>query len=155
MTTSECQCGLAAEPHPGPTHRYIVSSPECWRTFESVLAREYEDLALFQSVHQLTVDTYAAQHPIDQPAKSLTVHLVALHAALDLGRDVGHVQRLMRRVIERGDYPDLEPPAGPAGVTVADVTERDHEAAVRRWSEAVWEIWGPHRSAIASLAEAA
>ena len=55
-------CGALVPDTPGPTHRYIGASPQCWALFGEVLAREYSDFR-YASVHQLTVDSYAAQHP--------------------------------------------------------------------------------------------
>ena len=60
---SRCQgCGLVLPVRTGPTHPYIGACPACWALFGDVLAREYGDPAYFRP-HQVTVDTYAVQHP--------------------------------------------------------------------------------------------
>jgi hypothetical protein len=64
----------------GPVHRYLESSPGCWRLYGEVLAREYSDLA-FWAAHRLTVDSYAVQHPgrsSPQTIQSVCVHLLSL-----------------------------------------------------------------------------
>src|SRR5215467_14647334 len=57
-------CGLAMPKRLEATgHEYINASPECWSVYTEVLEAEYSNPLLFAQVHQLTVDTYAAQHP--------------------------------------------------------------------------------------------
>ena len=43
-------------------HPYIGASAECWALYGELLAREFQSPAYFR-VHQLTVDSYAEQHP--------------------------------------------------------------------------------------------
>jgi hypothetical protein len=55
----------------------MESSPGCWQIYGEVLAREYSDAA-FRSIHRLTVDSYAVQHPgqpTAQSIQSVCVHL--------------------------------------------------------------------------------
>ena len=64
----------------GPVHAYMKSSPGCWAAYGNLLAMEYENSSLFQ-VHQLTVDSYAIQHPggqDSQSVKSVGFHLARL-----------------------------------------------------------------------------
>jgi len=64
------------------THAYLDASPGCWARYGEVLAREYSDPKYF-SVHALTVDAYALQHPGQASPKttnSLNLHLASLYA---------------------------------------------------------------------------
>ncbi|MEJ7785608.1 MAG: DUF5946 family protein [Solirubrobacteraceae bacterium] len=46
----------------GPTHPYMPLLAGVLKRFGEILAREFGDPAFF-AVHQVTVDTYAVQHP--------------------------------------------------------------------------------------------
>lgn len=158
MQTTCIGCGITLPEAGGPTHRYIVSSPECWNLFGRVLAREYENPVLFGAVHQLTVDTYAVQHPVDHPPKSLVSHLVSLYTTMELG--LGQFDgraALLRFVNSRSEFPHLDPPADLGPVTVLDVanagTQEEHIDAVRRWARQVWGAWSHQHGLIASLAK--
>jgi hypothetical protein len=122
-----------------------------------VLAREYQDALLFGAVHQLTVDTYAAQHPVDQPAKSLVSHLVSLHTIVAEGSDqVAGRNALLRFVSGRKEFPALSPPTELGPLTVLDVANAEsfdaHVDVVRRWARQIWDAWFHHHDLIASLA---
>ena len=150
-------CGLEM-PQGGRSYdRKFFASAECWSRFEEVLAREFQNPVLFGQVHQLTVDTYAVQHAGGRhPDKSVCVHLVGLYVAQERGMATTDVHRLMRRLVGRGSWPHLEPPAERAPVTVADVAATDspeaHAARVREWAAAVWRAWSPHHGAARELA---
>jgi hypothetical protein len=156
-TRVRCACGATFESgSESATHRYIRSTPECWAAFGTVLAREYEHPALFGAVHQLTVDAYAAQHPQDQPAKSLVAHLVSLCAVLERG---SHGPMAIKAFVEsRRDVPALAAPPAIGTLTVADVvpagSETEHRDLVRRWAREVWDAWSAHHVAIRQLLDA-
>jgi len=160
MDTSECVgCKLVMPAHPGPTHRYIRCSPECWSLFGEVLAREFQNQRLFRAVHQVTVDTYAVQHAVDHPAKSLTCHLVSLFAILGRSQMQDEdADTLVRFVQGRAKFPRLEAPADMGPMTIFDVAiagESDHEVVVRRWARHVWDAWAPEHHTSASVAREA
>ena len=75
-------CGGCFERHEGPTHKYMLSSPGCWKAYGELLAREYGNPLLFGAVHRLTVDAYALQHPGNpsdrRATQSVWIHYVAL-----------------------------------------------------------------------------
>ena len=84
-------CRLLLPEGEGATHPYIGSSPACWALFGDILAREYSDPAYFRR-HQLTVDTYAVQHPgrpERRSVQSVALHLVTLCLILEDGADPG------------------------------------------------------------------
>jgi hypothetical protein len=153
--TSSCACGaVLPRCKVRATHRYIVSTPECWGKFGEVLAREYESAALFGAVHQLTVDTYAAQHPLGQPAKSLDAHLASLCALLERASYPDRPEALGRFVQGRTWFPELPVPADLGPLTVADVAVAsldEHCDMVRRWARQVWSAWSDSRATIAAM----
>lgn len=157
MQTTRCSCGAKLpRSNSRATHRYIVSTPECWACYGVVLAREYEDPALFGAVHQLTVDAYAAQHPADQPPKSLLCHLVGLQAAIACGHDQTAAREALKAFVEnRATFPMLAAPIDLGPLTVVDVadarTPQWHCDIVRRWASQVWLAWSDQHAAIAAL----
>ncbi len=155
--TVRCLCGACFRRDPTAVpHRYIPAAPECWSCFGVVLAREYENPALFGAVHQLTVDAYAAQHPLGQPAKSLTAHLVSLYAILERGVSGPHTIKAF--VDSRPAFPELPVPREFGPLTIADVAAArdaaEHGDLVRQWAAQVWTAWAPARAEIAALLEA-
>ena len=80
-------CGLLLRAQPEATYDgYYCTSAECWAVYTEVLGAEFGDAVLFGQVHQLTVDSYAVQHPGGaHPDKSIGVHLTGLHLVLDRG----------------------------------------------------------------------
>lgn len=154
---TRCSCGAVFLRVENPvTHRYIRSIAECWGCFCTVLAREYEDPVIFGAVHQLTVDAYAAQHPVGQPAKSLISHLVSLFSILERGNGQAAGPDAIKAFVEsRQEFPTLSLPADLGPLTVADVaatlTPEDHRDTVRRWARQVWGSWSNEHPRIASL----
>ncbi|MEZ5312499.1 MAG: DUF5946 family protein [Thermoanaerobaculia bacterium] len=140
-------------------HRYIGASPGCWRTYGEVLAREYGEFAM-PAEHRLTVDAYAVQHPgtpSPQAIRSVAVHLMALHLALEEGVELARVTGLLSRFAKRDGYEWLVPPADGLGeITVVDVhAARDlaeHRELVWRWARSVWAAWSPHHGQVRAWA---
>lgn len=153
-------CGLELPEEEGSTHRYLGSSPACWRLFGEVLAREYSDVR-YQAFHRLTVDAYAVQHPgqeSPQTIQSAAVHLISLYMVLEQDWPPQRVTAALQQVAQRKtQFRWMDPPASLGSVTVADVaaaaTFEAHEAAVRRWCAAVWEAWAPHHPTVRGWAD--
>ncbi len=150
----QCPCsGTFPRAESTTTHRYIRSAPECWAAFGEVLAREYENPVLFGAVHQLTVDTYAAQHPEKQPPKSLVSHLVSLYSIFEC--NAAGPATIKSFVESCREFPVLVPPANLGPLTVADVaatqTPDAHRDTVRRWARQVWDTWSGEHARIAAL----
>jgi hypothetical protein len=124
--------------------------------YGEVLAREYSNPGLFQAVHRLTVDTYAAQHPGTESARSIqsvAVHLMSLCTQLEGGSDAeGALGMLREGVRTRGQFTWLVPPPSLGTLSVADVWSAaeapEHETRVREWSSSVWAAWAPHHGVI-------
>ncbi len=154
-----CSCGAALPRIASDvTHRYIVSTPECWACFSEVVGREYGNPALFGAVHQLTVDAYAAQHPQSQPAKSLVGHLVSLYTTVECSADQREGRDTLKRFVEsRKSFPELTPPSDLGPLTIADVLASDspdlHRETVRRWALQVWRAWQNEHPTIIALAK--
>jgi len=154
-------CGALFPGTGGPTHRYLGASPGCWAVYGEVLAREYGDYVRYAPVHRLTVDAYAAQHPgvpSPQSIRSVAVHLIRLHLQLERGLPHEKANDAMLRISARSrDFPWLDPPASPGGVTVLDVRDAkntpEHVARVRDWARSVWEAWSSHHDTVRRWAE--
>ena len=60
-------CGLELPATGLPADPRRNASPECWRLYGEVQGYELRHLQLVRNLHQLTVDTYAAQHAPRHP----------------------------------------------------------------------------------------
>jgi len=154
-------CGLDLPASDGPTHAYIGASPPCWGLYGELLAREFEDRARF-ALHQLTVDTYAVQHPgvpERRTKQSVGLHLMTLCLVLERGADPAEGPRLHKHFVERPDWPWLDPPRPNGTLIVANVLEaatvQEHHARVRAWAADVWAAWEPHHEAVHRWLDAA
>ena len=160
-------CGLELPATGLPADPRRNASPECWRLYGEVQGYELRHLQLVRDLHQLTVDTYAAQHAPrhpggDRPPIGVAYALVGLHLALDRGVPGVEVRAAHQRM-GRPDpsWPGLPAPASTGSVTVLDVaiagamvdSPSGHGRAVRAWSSAVWQAWAPQHPAVAALAD--
>jgi hypothetical protein len=136
---------------------YYNTSPDCWSVYTEVLGAEYSDAVLFGQVHQLTVDTYAVQHPGGpHPDKSIAIHLAGLHLVLDRDFPPPNVPRLLQRLAGSVQaWPHFPPPADLGSLTVLDVALADsaqgHLDTVRRWAGSVWGAWSQYHAQVADL----
>ena len=153
-------CGALVPETDGPAHRYLGASPGCWELYGGVLAREYEDYALYAPVHRLTVDAYAAQHPGEpsrKAARSIAVHLGRLCLVLERGLRPERVNAAVQSISSRKHFPWLEPPQSPGEVTVEDVrgaaSPEEHIERVRQWAESVWQTWSTHHETVRRWAD--
>jgi hypothetical protein len=148
-------CGLALPPQPeAPKHPYIGASAECWALYGELLAREFQHPAYFR-VHQLTVDTYAVQHPGSPERRSIQsvgLHLMTLCLIVEDGVDPLDGPALHKRFVRRPAFRWLAPPRPNGHLTVADALRsrnpEEHAKAARGWGEDVWESWAPHHRTV-------
>ena len=148
-------CGGLFDDIQGPTHRYLESCPGCWAAYGEVLVREYSDPAYY-SIHRLTVDSYAVQHPgqpSPQSIQSVAVHLISLCLVLEHDVDVQHATAAMQMAVKtKGRFVWLTPPASLGTVTVADVraaqNAEQHKQQVYAWTKSAWQAWAPHHATI-------
>lgn len=141
-------------------HTYMGSAPGCWLAYGEVLAREYGDIR-YMPAHQLTVDTYAVQHPglpERRSAQSVAIHLVGLCLTLERHRGPLELPRLRQRLAApKRTFPWLQPPPSVGELTVVDiqdtVTPEAHRALVDRWARSAWEAWSSHHAKVRAWAE--
>jgi hypothetical protein len=163
MSLEECMwCKARLPTFDGPTHAYMESTPSCWAAFGRVLAREYSDQSFF-SVHRLTVDSYAVQHPGQpgrQSVQSVGVHLVRLCLFLEHRLTAENANSAMTRAAkQKSSYTWLAPPLSLGPLTVADVdaasSVAEHQALVKRWAAQMWDVWQLHHSVVRSWVSSA
>ena len=133
----------------GPTHKYMESIPGCWHTFGQVIAKEYENYSVLSTIHGLTVDAYAVQHP-GQPSKQSTqsvyAHLLRMYYIFEKGFN-GQLARgkLIQFVESEPHLTWFDPPDVATGLTIADVfkteSSEEHKKCVKDWAKSLWEVW--------------
>ena len=140
-----CAVSLPASDWPVDPGRNV--SPACWERYTAVVAHEAEHLPALGRLHQLTVDTYAAQHPGPQvPAIAVPFALIGLLLALDESWS-GPAVRAAHGFLagHHADWPTFEPPDSRGAVTAADVAGArgpdQHVALVERWAAVTWDAW--------------
>jgi hypothetical protein len=138
----------------GPVHAYIDSAPGCWRAYGEVLAREYSDARCW-SVHRLTVDAYAVQHPGKPSRRAIQSecgHLVSLCLVLERGGDPSSAASMQLALRHRDSFRWLPPPESMGQLTVVDVAAArmpaDHVRLVREWARCAWEAWADHHETV-------
>lgn len=155
MPTRCAGCGAVFPDMQGPTHAYMQSSPACFAAFTKLLAAEYSSAAL-RSVHRLTVDTWAVQHPgsaEDRRAiQSVGLHLARLMLQLERPGSPMQTNAVMLDFARyKGTLRRLAPPET-FRVTVADVVDfagtPSHADKVRQWAETTWEGYAEHHEYI-------
>jgi len=129
----------------GPTHAYMTSSPACWSAYNEILGREFQDTAYF-SIHHLSVDAYAVQHPGDpadrRAVQSVNIHLASLYVVFELNRDFPATRHALKMLANdfNDEFRPLKPPVV-YDMTVKDIpaaqTAEEHGRLVRQWAEAV------------------
>jgi len=138
-----------------PDERYNASA-ECLQLYGELsaytLTRGYTDF-----IHQLAVDTYAAQHSGEgmRPIAT-TFALVGLYLAYERGYSGRPVQDAHRRLAGRSkDWPRFEPPSHTGALTILDVMHarpgEDRDAVLRQWGRSVWDAWGKEHARVESL----
>ena len=154
-------CGVVLPRETGPTHAYLASSPACWARYGEVLAREFGDPERFR-LHQLTVDSYAVQHPggDDRRAiQSVGLHLMTLCAVLERGADPADGPRLHKRIVGRPAFRWLEPPSFEGRMKAVDLLPAEdvatHLELVRAWADDAWAAWRPHHDQVRDWLDAA
>ena len=144
-------CGALFPASDGPTHAYIGASVGCWAIFGEVVAREYSDFR-YGSIHQMTVDTFAVQHPGEpsrRASQSVALHLISLYLQLERAYDPERARDALKRAADSGkDYTWLDPPDRIGELTILDVygatTPEEHHQLVEEWARSVWKSWNIH-----------
>lgn len=106
------ECGL----------RTAVGEPSCDVLRDQLLARDYEQSALYWRFHRMAIDAYCLQHSAYiASAKSLAAHLCGLCIALEYENDPAKHRRVQQWL---STNPDIRKPALPefrGGVTIGQV----------------------------------
>jgi hypothetical protein len=118
-------CGLRANP----------GEPDCAALRDALLARDFEQPALYWRHHRMALDAYCVQHSAYvESAKSLAAHLCGLCVALEYNNDaatLGGIQRWL--------------PVFRGRVTIADVSgiedPVEYGRAVESWVRSAWEAY--------------
>lgn len=160
-----CGCGASTPDMEGPTHAYFGSTPGCWHLFGEVMARDYADYS-HGALHNLAVDTYAAQHPHNPDRRnrqSVGVHLISLCAILERNVTAARASTLIGDIAftqrRRGwEWPHLVP-EWLGAVTITDVHDASgpeaHREQVRLWASSVWDAFSEHQPTVRSWLDAA
>ncbi len=137
-------------------------SAECWQLYGEVTGFELNHLELMR-LHQITVDTYGAQHVASEGRGIRTAYsLVGLHLALDRGLTGAQVRSAHQRMGKPDStWPAFMRPADLSVMTVLDVAEAGvrvdsvsgHAAAIERWAEAVWRAWATQHAVVSALTD--
>ncbi len=152
-------CGLSLPLSDAPAaDERVNASPECWSLHGELTAytvtRGDSDF-----VHQLLVDTYAAQHAneLSRPI-GVAFALIGLYLTYEKGyngRQVQHLHMLLARRSKQ--WPTFPRPASTSALTVLDVLQCEpgdaRDAMLRAWGRSVWEAWVTEHARIRELFE--
>ncbi len=142
-------CGALVKDISGEPHKYIGASAGCWRIYGEILAKEYGEYGYPETVHRLTVDTYAVQHPgkpSRQSIQSVNTHLISLYLVLEKELEGTEATQAIGKVLEyASEFVWLKPPVPNGQITVMDVVEArdfsEHQELVNKWARDVWNAW--------------
>jgi uncharacterized protein DUF5946 len=148
-------CGLRLPELDAPTPVDVDASPACWALYGRLLVAEY-DQAPSPRLHQLTVDSYGAQHPSarhDRSDRALGLHLIGLCLLLERGASAQQTSELLAQVLEHPpSFGRLEAPTPNGAITVSDVAAAqnpdEHSRLVEQWAASVWHAWAPHHGVV-------
>ncbi len=157
-----CPGGLTLPPMSDPPDHRVNASPECLRVYGEVAGFASEHAPLMR-LHQLTVDTYGAQHGGGTaPPIRLAYSLVGLHLALDHDLSGEQVRAAHQRMGKPDpSWPRLSSPDNFDTITVMAVAEAGvmvdsvpgHEAATQRWAGDVWAACQEQHQTVADLTQ--
>lgn len=155
VTTYCFSCHAEVPDITGEVHRYMDSSPGCWRVFGQILTREYSDGAYRQN-HRITVDSYAVQHygkTSPQSIQSVNLHLSSLYLIYVMGFDVKAADHGLTTLGKyKSELKWLTPPSKVGAVTVADILKAKdamtHVNLVYEWGKSVWDAWRDHHKTV-------
>lgn len=144
-----------------PADHRVNASPECLQVCAAVSGFAFQHPPILR-LHQLTVDTYGAQHGGGNSTPiRLAYSLVGLHLALEHLLPGDQVRAAHQRMGKPDStWPAFTPPENVGPVTVLAVAEQGvmagsvsgHAAAVEVWAQHVWRSWTDQHAATADLA---
>lgn len=152
-------CGARLARSTWPVDRRRNASSACWERYTLVLAHEAEQIVRLGRLHQLTVDTYTAQHPgANVPAIAVPFALIGLHLALEEGWSGTAVRAAHGWLAQRrGAWPTFAPPSafGPLNADrVAEAVKPEvHARLVEAWANGTWAAWRAEHDRVRDWAE--
>ncbi|HEX8982348.1 MAG TPA: DUF5946 family protein [Ktedonobacterales bacterium] len=152
-------CGLSLPISDSPAaDERVNASPECWDLHGELTAytvtRGDSDF-----IHQLLVDTYAAQHvnALSRPI-GIAFALIGLYLTYEKGyngRQVQHTHMLLARRSKQ--WPTFQRPLSTGALTVFDVLQCEPgealDSMLREWGDSVWEAWSAEHARVRELFE--
>ena len=159
MTKITCPgCGLELESeNPFLDDQYTASSA-CRQLYDE-LASFTLSLGYGDFIHQLAVDTYAAQHsgPGTKPIRTV-FSLIGLYLTFErgyTGRQVQQAHMILGK--KRRQWPLLNPPGEKTWLTVQDIvpglTKENYRERLNSWGKSVWGAWNPRHEHVAQVVE--
>lgn len=145
-------CGLVLPEATTAEPTRLHASAACEALVAEVMGFEFSHPVMLR-YHQLTVDTYGAQHvDADAPQLRTATSLSGLWLALEHGFSAEDVRAIHRRMGHpTAEWPLFAPPPlpQPRWLTVLDVAEAGvrqqsgggHARAAGQWAESVWSAW--------------
>lgn len=143
-------CGQVAggQPELVPT---ISASQACLAIYHDVVGFEMDHVDLLGDLHQVTVDTYGAQHPL-APTPSIRIYygLVGLLLTLEYGWSGARVRHLHRSMGKPASWwPKINAPDFRGHLTISHVANsglksmnpKGHRQALFESGLAVWTSW--------------
>ncbi|MFQ3613878.1 MAG: DUF5946 family protein [Cyanobacteriota bacterium] len=149
-------CGAWVKDIPGEPHKYIGASAGCWEIYGEILAKEYGEYGYPETVHRLTVDAYAVQHPGNpsrQSIRSVNTHLISLCLVLEKELEGREATQSIGKVLEyTSEFVWLEPPIPNGQMIVLDVVKArdlsEHRELVHKWARDVWNAWADYHHVV-------
>jgi len=129
-------CGLRTEP----------GAPDCAALRDALMARDFEQPALYWKYHRMAIDAYCVQHAAYvKSAKSLAAHLCGLCVALEQGNHAGAMEGIQRWLSTNPKLDKPELPRFRGSVTIGDVYGKndpiEYRRAVEVWARSAWEAY--------------
>lgn len=114
--------------------------------FDALIARDFEQPALYWKSHRLAVDAYALQHePYVKSAKSLAAHLCGACIAFEHGNDGAALVRLQKWLSTNPAMRKPELPRLRGELTISHVHGIDdpveYARRVQEWAKSAWDAY--------------
>jgi hypothetical protein len=149
-------CGLIL-PGGVDLHGRSNASEACWQLYGEVASHEAADIVVLGRLHQLTVDTYGAQHAGRSAVRiGVAFALIGLRLSLDEGWSGEEVRDAHQYLAANfKEWPEFAPPAERTWMTVYDValatSPDEHARLVHHWAAEVWAAWEQVREDVVAL----
>ena len=150
-------CGLRLESDDQSLNDRYNASNACWQLYGKLSAFTLS-LRDPDFIHQLMVDTYAAQHsgPNVKPI-STTFAMIGLYLTFEKGYTGKQVQRTHIFLAKKNkEWPRFDRLKEKNALTVLDVLqspESEYMNMIRKWGKSVWEMWKPEHESVRKLVE--